>query len=376
MIGIDLDDLGLRRPIVEPVLRQRAERAQPRAEREHDVGRGDQLHRRLGALVAERAAPQRMVAGEGIVVQVGIDHRRLQPLGELDRLAHAVRKDHPAAGDDDRELRRGEQVGRRVEARLGAGAAQNRLGRGDFIVGLAVEIVARNVELGRAALGRRHVEAAAEQLGHPRMLGDMGLISGDLREDRQLLGLLEAAEPDRRGAGLRGDRDDRRMRPEGGGDRGDEIGDPRPVLGDADAVAARGARIAVGHMGGALLVDGRDEPDARRRKQVERVHVGGADDAEDIRDALGDQRLDEGFAGGHARHRGGSLGSVRTGAGRTGGAANLFHRSRLVNAAARAAAMRPGVRVTARLVKSAKPVQAGRVAKSPRRKGASPGGSR
>ncbi len=56
-------------------------------------------------------------------------------------------------------------------------------------------------------------------------------------------------------------------------------------------------RIAVGHVAGALLVHGRDEADAGGREQVERVHIGGADDAEDVLDAVGDQRFDKGFRG-------------------------------------------------------------------------------
>jgi hypothetical protein len=56
-------------------------------------------------------------------------------------------------------------------------------------------------------------------------------------------------------------------------------------------------------MGGALFVDGRNEPYAGGRKQIQRIHIGRADDAENFGDALRDQRLDKGFAGGHARHR-------------------------------------------------------------------------
>ena len=63
-VGVDLDDLRVLRPVVEAVLRQRAERPEPRAERQHHVGLRDQLHRRLRALVAERAAPQRMARRE------------------------------------------------------------------------------------------------------------------------------------------------------------------------------------------------------------------------------------------------------------------------------------------------------------------------
>ena len=39
-VGVDLDDLGVLRPIVDPVLRQGTEGAQTRAQRQHDVGLG------------------------------------------------------------------------------------------------------------------------------------------------------------------------------------------------------------------------------------------------------------------------------------------------------------------------------------------------
>ena len=44
----------------------------------------------------------------------------------------------------------------------------------------------------------RAIERAAGELGHPRAVVDVRLVLGDLREDRQLLGLLEAAEAERR----------------------------------------------------------------------------------------------------------------------------------------------------------------------------------
>jgi hypothetical protein len=43
----------------------------------------------------------------------------------------------------------------------------------------------------------------------------------------------------------------------------------------------------------ALLVRDRDEPDAGERKEIERIHVGRADDAEHVLDAMGNERLDE-----------------------------------------------------------------------------------
>ena len=170
MVAVDLDDLGVLRPVVEAVLRQRAEGAEPGAERQHDVGLGDDLHGGLGALVAERAAPQRVVGGEAVVVQVAVDDGRLQKFGQRLGLLAAARHDDAAAGDDHGELGLCQELGGLVEAVLGAGAARDALRLRDLAVELAVEVVARDVELGRPALGQRHVEATAGDLGHAATL--------------------------------------------------------------------------------------------------------------------------------------------------------------------------------------------------------------
>ena len=112
-VGVDLDDLRVLRPVLDPVLRQRAERPEARAERQHDVGLGDQLHRRLAALVAERPDPQRVLRRERIVVQIAVGNRRLQQLGERDRFGLPVGHHDAAAAEDHRELRAREQLGRR-----------------------------------------------------------------------------------------------------------------------------------------------------------------------------------------------------------------------------------------------------------------------
>ena len=64
VIAVDLDDLCVLRPVIEAMLRQRAEGAEARAERQHHIGFGDELHAGLRSLIAERSAPQRMPGGE------------------------------------------------------------------------------------------------------------------------------------------------------------------------------------------------------------------------------------------------------------------------------------------------------------------------
>ena len=112
------------------MLRQRAEGSEARAEREHHIGLGDDLHGGLGALIAERAAPQRVIGGEAVVVQVAVDDRGLQELGQLLGLLDAAGHDHAAAGQDHREFGLAQDLGRLIEALLGAGAAGDALRRG------------------------------------------------------------------------------------------------------------------------------------------------------------------------------------------------------------------------------------------------------
>jgi hypothetical protein len=240
VVGVDLDDLGLG-PVVHAVLRQGAEGAEAAAQRDHHVGLRHQLHRRLRALVAQRAAPQRVAGGEGVVVQVAVHHRRAEALGQRLAFLDAVGHHHAAAGDDDRELGRGQQLGRFVEALLAAGAAVEAEGLGDLAGDVAVEVVARDVELGRAHFAHGAVEAAAGVFGHALGIVHVALVLGEFLEHRQLVGFLEAAEAHAHGAGFGGDDHHRAVRPVGGGDGRDAVADAGAVLADDHAVAARDA---------------------------------------------------------------------------------------------------------------------------------------
>ena len=127
-VGVHLDDLGPGRPVVEAVLGQRAERAEPGAQRQHHVGPRDEAHGRLGALVAQRPAPQRMRRRERVVVQVAVHHRAAQPLGQSHRLGHGVAHHHAPARHHHRERGSGQQLGGLVEGAVAAGAPVESLG--------------------------------------------------------------------------------------------------------------------------------------------------------------------------------------------------------------------------------------------------------
>ena len=104
VIAVDLDDFRLPRPVVEPVLRQGAERTEPGPQRQNHIGLGDQLHRCLGSLIPERAGPQPMVGREAVIVEIAVDHRRVELLGQPHAFLDAVGENDAAAGDDHREL--------------------------------------------------------------------------------------------------------------------------------------------------------------------------------------------------------------------------------------------------------------------------------
>ena len=55
-------------------------------------------------------------------------------------------------------------------------------------------------------------------------------------------------------------------------------------------------------MDGVLLMRHRDEADAGRLEDVERVHIGRPDDAEDVLHAMRRQGFDESLARGHQGH--------------------------------------------------------------------------
>ena len=237
-------------------------------------------------------------------MQVAVDHGGAEALGEGLALLDPVGHDDAAAGHDHGELRLREHLGGLVEGVGTAGTALEGERLGDLDLDLAVEEVAGDVELGRADVAHRAVEAAGRDLGHALVVVDVAGVLHELLEHRKLLSLLESAESLAHGAGLRSDDDDRRMRPEGGGDGGDAVADARAVLRDDHAMATARARVAVGHVGGTLLMHDGNQSNPRGSEDIHGIHERRAHDAEHVGDAVRDERLDEGL---RRRHLGDAL---------------------------------------------------------------------
>src|SRR5277367_5149987 len=93
------------------------------------------------------------------------------------------------------------------------------------------------------------------------------------------------------------------MRPVGRGHSGDEIRNTGSVLRNANAMAAGGPGVAIRHVNRALFVRDGDELDAGGGKDIERIHEGGADDAEHVFDAVDGEDFDQGLRGSHFLRR-------------------------------------------------------------------------
>ena len=97
-------------------------------------------------------------------MQIAHGDRRLQELCKRDRVGFRLTHHDTAAAENHRKLRVRQQIGGRGEARVAPGAALDRDGRRDLALDIAIEEVARDVELRGAELQQRAVECAAREL--------------------------------------------------------------------------------------------------------------------------------------------------------------------------------------------------------------------
>ena len=172
-----------------------------------------------------------------------------------------ARSAHAAAGDDHRPRRVLQDLQRRAHARL-VGLRTERRHAGELrlaerlhvrFLGVDLALVAAELQMHRArAAGHRGAERLPHHVGKARHVVDGGVELGHRLERRHVVDLLiDFAEFGLRLAAA-GHGDDRRMREPGVAQAGGEI-ERADHLRHADAGLARGARVAVGHIGGGLL---------------------------------------------------------------------------------------------------------------------------
>ncbi len=126
------------------------------------------------------------------------------------------------------------------------------------------------------AYGRRDVIGAGYQ----------EVVLGDGQGDAGDVDLLKGVAAEDLGGHLAGDADDRDAVEHGGGDAGDEVGRARSAGGHADPDPPRGARVAICHVRGALLVADQDVVDGKLAQRVVDGQDGATGIAEDGGDAL------------------------------------------------------------------------------------------
>ena len=145
---------------------------------------------------------------------------------------------------------------------------------------------------------RGDLEGFADGGGDVFGAGDEEVVLGDGQGDAGDVDLLEGVGAEDLGGDLAGDADDGDGVEHGGGDAGDEVGGAGAGGGHADADLAGGAGVAVGHVGGALLVADEDVVDGELAQGVVDGQDGSAGIAEDGGDAFADEGGPEDFGAG------------------------------------------------------------------------------
>ena len=236
-----------------------------------------------------------MAGRKSVVAQITGTHRCPQALGQRLTFLDGITHHHPAAGQNHRKLGIRKQLNRGAEAFLATRTALDAQRLWNFALNGAVEIVARNVELGRPHIAHGTVKTTRSELGHAFGVAYMPLVFGEFLEHRQLIGFLEPPQAHAIRSGFRRDDDYRTVCPVSGSNGRDAVADSGAVLTDRHPMAATGTRITIRHVGGALFVHHRNEPDARRRKNIHCVHEGRSHNTEHVGHAIGDHGFDKCF---------------------------------------------------------------------------------
>ena len=262
------------------------------------------------AVHAHHAHVERVRGGKRAEAEEREGHGNLRALGEGADLLHGAGLGDAVAGEDDGALGVADQFGGLGQAGVfnaqhGVRAIGLRLG------GFKVEDrggllrVFGDVDEDRAgAAGLCDLEGEAQRAGQVFSAVDEEVVLGHGQCDAGDVHFLKGVGAEHFAGDVAGDADDGNGIEHGGGDAGDEVGCAGAAGGDADADLAGGARVAVGHVRGALLVAHQDVVDGKLAQRV----VGGqncaAGIAEDVGNALAYQRGPQNFSAGEAGGRG------------------------------------------------------------------------
>ena len=185
------------------------------------------------------------------------------------------------------------------------GAIRLRLGGVEIEDGSSLLCVLGDVdEYGAGAAGLGDLECLTQRASQILGPADEEVVLGNRQGDAGNVDFLKRVRPEHLAGDVAGDADDGNRVKHCGGDARDQVGSAGAAGGDADADLAGGTRVAIGHVGRALLVAHQDVMDGKFAQRV----VGGQDSAariaEDVSHAFADQRGPEDFSTGEARGRG------------------------------------------------------------------------
>ena len=249
----------------------------------------------------------------------------LQPLGEAHQRRGTLRRDDAAAGPDQRTLGAGQDARRLGDLLVGRGGTGVAFGLDERDVARVGHGFGRHLDLhGARPAGLELVERFVNGLrrflgGHDAadVLGygaDGVLLVVDLMEH-------PAIHADEVTLDLTADDEDGRRRGVGGAQSRRCVQQARPRHHQRRAHLSAGAGVAVGHVGGGLLVARGDEADAGHVvERVEGVVQLYAGQSKNHADAFKVQRAHQGLAAGHRGHNNTFLGSFRYGFKRCGAA--------------------------------------------------------
>ena len=305
-VDIDMDDgLGVGREVGDASGHAVVE---ARADRHQAIGIA---HRRIGAVRAvhpEHPQAQRVGGGHRAQAHQGLGHRDAHAARKLGKLGRRARPLHAAADVEQRlvalfdRLDRAFDLARIALQRRLVAAQFDSLGIFENVLGLLHVLGHVNHHRPRAA-GARDVEGFLDDPCDVAHVLDQVVVLGAGARDADEIGLLERVVADHRGRHLARDNDHRGRIHVGVGDASDRVGRAGTRGDHHHARPSADARVALGHVRGALLVADQDVFNLG----IEQSVVGGQNRAaritEDYVDAFGDQAFDDDLRSAKFLHR-------------------------------------------------------------------------
>ena len=303
VVDVDVDEgLGPRRPFVE--LGGDAV-VDPHPDHHQKVGVLDRAQAPAGAHEAGHVQRQRVLGGEGADAQQRGADGDAGLFGQLQELGLGAAQEHAVADQDHRPLGLGQLAGDQPDCRqVGLqGGPVTRHGQLVRVVEDATGLldVLADIDQHRPGpAGGGQVEGLADAGSQVFDSGDQVVVLGDRQRAPDHVRLLEGVAADDRGVDLARDGDHRHRVHEGRGQAGDQVQGARPAGREDHSWLAGGARVAVGHVCGALLVA--DQDVAQRGVLGQPLvdgQVGAAGVPEDDLDAFPLERAEDDVRPGH-----------------------------------------------------------------------------